>query len=154
MEENETFLTDHNGKHNNVLFFCTVPGSCEEDTSTIGYVVNFKDKTKYIAYKPKTNGENDCDIYETPQIPNEGNPCSVGELYEGEGDTYKLCIDENNLVTVNAVDDTSSYLVDAMTESTFIHKDNVPKGGYYYFIVNIKSKNIILNSKGNFYNTK
>jgi len=152
-DEDGNPLTDHNDQHNNVLFFCTVPDICEKDTSTIGYVVNRKDNSKYIACKSKINGENDCDIYETLPIPNEGSYCSVAELYKSEGDNYKLCIDENNLVTVNA-DNEASYFVDAMSESTFIHQNNVPKTGQYYIAVSINSGNIILNAKGNFYNKK
>jgi len=85
-------------------------------------------------------------------VPDDGSSCSVGELYNEE-DIYKFCIDKNNLVTVNA-DNEASYFVDAMSESTFIHKNNVPKAGQYYIAVNINSGNIILNAKGNFYYKK
>ena len=86
-------------------------------------------------------------------MPGEGSFCSVGELYKSGEENYKLCIDENNLVTVNA-DNEASYFVDAMSESTFIHQNNVPKTGQYYIAVSINSGNIILNAKGNFYNKK
>ena len=85
-------------------------------------------------------------------MPDDGSSCSVGELYNEE-DNYKFCIDKNNLVTVNA-DNEASYFVDAMSESTFIHINNVPKAGQYYIAVNINSGNIILNAKGNFYYKK
>jgi len=85
-------------------------------------------------------------------MPVDGSSCIVGNLYKDE-ENYKLCIDENNLVTVNA-DNEVSYFVDAMSESTFIHINNVPKAGQYYIAVNINYGNIILNAKGNIYNKK
>jgi len=117
--------------------------------------MNDGNNSKYIACKAKANEENDCDIYvDIPLSTVEGNTCSVGILYSDndDEDKYKLCIDDNNLVTVNA-DNESRYFVDAMSKSTFIHEDNVPKDGHYYVIVNIKSGNVILNIKGKLYST-
>jgi len=144
-----TLLTEPNGAPDNILLHCTGEGavSCDVDTSTIGYVINAEDKSKYIICKAKANGENECDAYVTPKE----TLYSVGVLNYIEGN-YKLCIDENNLVNVNA-DNEASYFIDAMVDSTFIHKNNIPRAGQYYVVVNIKSGNIILNAKGNFYNT-
>jgi len=141
--EDGSLLTEHNGNSNNILLHCTGEEeavSCEVDTSTIGYVVNAKDKSKYILCKAKSNGKNNCDIYDTEEIPNEGKSCSVGNLYYYEGN-YKLCIDKNNLVSVNT-DNESSYLVDAMTKSAFIHEDIGGKSILYRLSSNIGSQTI------------
>lgn len=141
-------LTESNGENDNVLLHCAGEEesiSCEVDKKTIGYVINAKDKSKYIVCKAKANGENDCDAY----VPDEGNSCTIGKLNR-VGEDYKLCIDDTNSITVKD----ASYLVDAMAGSIFIHTNNVPKIGQYYVAVNISSGNIILNTKGNFYNIK
>jgi len=140
-------LTEHNGKSNNVLLHCTgVEGaiSCDPDNKTIGYIINADDAFKYIVCNAKANGENECDAYDIiPNIPDEGNSCSIGKLYNNKGN-YKLCIDVENSVSI--ID--ASFLIDAMTKSVFINQVNVPNVGQYYIIVNIKSGNIILNSQG------
>ena len=69
----------------------------------------------------------------------------VGKLIE-EGGQKKLCIDISNKIVVGTA---SSYLVDAMTASTFVPSEKVPEAGTYYVLVNMDSDgNVILNAQG------
>jgi len=150
----DALLDTANSENDNKLYYCSgTPGSatCIEDKSTVGYLVNAdngKENAPYIVCKATTTTvdrgdgtmvtKNECDAIKPDST------AGVGKLIDNSG--YKLCIDESNEIAVGTA---SSYLVDAMTESTFVPSEKVPEAGTYYVLVNMDSDgNVILNAQG------
>jgi len=74
-------------------------------------VISTDNAFKYTICKAKVNEENECDVYVIPKW----TLYSVGVLNCIKENYKLLCIDKNNIVIINTVDN-ASYLIDGMIE--------------------------------------
>ncbi|OUM69769.1 hypothetical protein PIROE2DRAFT_68493 [Piromyces sp. E2] len=157
VSDGNELLSEPNNLKNNKLYHCSgSPGSatCTQDQTTVGYLANADtanaEAVPYIQCSAKaTTIDNGLDVQVTTNecvpIAKPDGTCAVGKLIY-EVTQYKLCIDGTNKMAVGAA---SSYLVNAMTASTFVPAEKKPTGNtVYYVLVNMDTDgNVILNEQ-------